>query len=76
MTALREIRILQLLNHENIVNLIEICRTKSEFVVYIALCCVRENSFSLPLLFSSLSLSLSLSPLLTYTKFNRHTIQS
>ena len=25
-TALREIRILQLLNHENIVNLIEICR--------------------------------------------------
>lgn len=27
-TALREIRILQLLNHENIVNLIEICRTK------------------------------------------------
>jgi serine/threonine protein kinase len=32
MTALREIRILQLLTHENIVNLIEICRTKSEFV--------------------------------------------
>ena len=30
MTALREIRILQLLNHENIVHFIEICRTKSE----------------------------------------------
>lgn len=28
-TALREIRILQLLNHENVVNLIEICRTKA-----------------------------------------------
>lgn len=28
-TALREIRILQLLRHENIVNLIEICRTKA-----------------------------------------------
>jgi cyclin-dependent kinase 9 len=28
-TALREIRILQLLKHENIVNLIEICRTKA-----------------------------------------------
>ena len=28
-TALREIKILQLLRHENIVNLIEICRTKS-----------------------------------------------
>lgn len=28
-TALREIRILQLLNHENIVNLIEICRQNS-----------------------------------------------
>ena len=28
-TALREIRILQLLNHENIVNLIEICRSKA-----------------------------------------------
>ena len=28
MTALREIRILQLLNHDNIVSLIEICRTK------------------------------------------------
>ena len=27
-TALREFRILQLLNHENIINLIEICRTK------------------------------------------------
>lgn len=27
-TALREIRILQLLKHENVVNLIEICRTK------------------------------------------------
>ena len=29
MTALREIRILQLLNHENITNLVEICRTKA-----------------------------------------------
>uniref|UniRef100_A0A6M2DJ92 Putative cdc2-related protein kinase n=1 Tax=Xenopsylla cheopis TaxID=163159 RepID=A0A6M2DJ92_XENCH len=28
-TALREIKILQLLNHENVVNLIEICRTKA-----------------------------------------------
>ena len=28
-TALREIRILQLLNHDNIVNLIEICRSKA-----------------------------------------------
>lgn len=28
-TALREIRILQLLNHENIINLIEVCRTKT-----------------------------------------------
>jgi len=28
-TALREIRILQLLNHENVVKLIEICRTKA-----------------------------------------------
>lgn len=27
-TALREIKILQLLNHENVVNLLEICRTK------------------------------------------------
>ncbi|XP_065566557.1 cyclin-dependent kinase 9-like [Artemia franciscana] len=31
-TALREIRILQLLNHENVVNLIEICRTKAAAV--------------------------------------------
>lgn len=29
-TALREIRILQLLKHENVVNLIEICRTKGK----------------------------------------------
>ena len=28
MTSLREIRILQLLNHENIVPLVEICRAK------------------------------------------------
>lgn len=28
-TALREIRILQLLRHENVINLIEICRTKA-----------------------------------------------
>ena len=32
MTALREIRILQLLKHDNIVNLVEICRTKGEGV--------------------------------------------
>ncbi|XP_035719829.1 cyclin-dependent kinase 9-like isoform X1 [Vespa mandarinia] len=30
-TALREIRILQLLKHENVVNLIEICRTRGTF---------------------------------------------
>ncbi|XP_058614545.1 cyclin-dependent kinase 9-like [Onychostoma macrolepis] len=29
-TALREIKILQLLKHENVVNLIEICRTKDD----------------------------------------------
>ena len=29
-TALREIKILQLLKHENVVNLIEICRTKEQ----------------------------------------------
>lgn len=29
MTALREIRILQLLKHENVMELIEICRSKS-----------------------------------------------
>jgi len=32
MTALREIRILQLLKHDNIVNLVEICRAKGELV--------------------------------------------
>ena len=31
-TALREIRILQLLKHENVVNLIEICRTKGKLI--------------------------------------------
>lgn len=30
MTALREIRILKLLKHENVVNLVEICRSKRE----------------------------------------------
>ncbi|XP_042904552.1 cyclin-dependent kinase 9 isoform X2 [Parasteatoda tepidariorum] len=30
-TALREIKILQLLKHENVVNLIEICRTKGKY---------------------------------------------
>ena len=35
-TALREIKILQLLKHENVVNLMEICRTKGKkFLVYI-----------------------------------------
>lgn len=29
-TALREIKILQLLKHENVVNLIEICRTRGK----------------------------------------------
>ena len=33
-TALREIKILQLLKHENIVNLIEICRTSSNAPKY------------------------------------------
>ena len=36
-TALREIKILQLLKHENVVNLLEICRTK-------ATCSNRYNS--------------------------------
>ena len=35
-TALREIKILQLLNNENVVNLIEICRTKG---TVITTCC-------------------------------------
>lgn len=33
-TALREIKILQLLKHENVVNLIEICRTKANSAKY------------------------------------------
>lgn len=33
MTALREIRILQLLNHENVINLVEVCRSKGESLV-------------------------------------------
>ena len=37
-TALREIRILQLLRHENIVNLIEICRSKSTFYLVFDFC--------------------------------------
>ena len=32
MTALREIRILQLLNHENVIDLVEVCRSKGEGV--------------------------------------------
>ncbi len=32
-TALREIKILQVLNHENIVRLIEICTTKSNLFI-------------------------------------------
>lgn len=32
-TALREIRILQLLKHENVVNLIEICRTRGRYLI-------------------------------------------
>ena len=31
MTALREIRILQLLNHENVIDLVEVCRSKGEW---------------------------------------------
>lgn len=30
MTALREIRILQLLNHDNVTDLVEVCRSKGE----------------------------------------------
>ena len=30
MTALREIRILQLLNHENVIDLVEVCRSKGK----------------------------------------------
>ena len=30
MTALREIRILQLLNHENVIDLLEVCRSKGK----------------------------------------------
>lgn len=33
-TALREIKILQLLKHENVINLIEICRTKATSAKY------------------------------------------
>lgn len=33
-TALREIKILQILKHENVVNLIEICRTSNNTVNY------------------------------------------
>jgi len=33
-TALREIKILQLLKHENVVNLIEICRTRGKYIFY------------------------------------------
>ena len=33
-TALREIKILQLLKHENVINLIEICRTKANSIKY------------------------------------------
>lgn len=33
-TALREIKILQLLKHENVVNLIEICRTRGKYISY------------------------------------------
>lgn len=32
-TALREIKILQLLKHENVVNLLEICRTKGRYIL-------------------------------------------
>ena len=33
MTALREIRILQLLNHENVIDLLEVCRSKGQFTL-------------------------------------------
>lgn len=36
-TALREIRILQLLKHENVVNLIEICRTRGRYLILMIL---------------------------------------
>ena len=39
MTALREIRILQLLKHENVMELIEICRSRGTYVcIYFATC--------------------------------------
>lgn len=41
-TALREIKILQLLKHENVVNLIEICRTKGTLQ---GLPCVNDGFF-------------------------------
>lgn len=46
-TALREIKILQLLKHENVVNLIEICRTKGSWRgLLCASCLLRGCLFS------------------------------
>lgn len=39
-TALREIKILQLLKHENVVNLIQICTTKGNYIT-----CNSDSSF-------------------------------
>uniref|UniRef100_A0A3B3QD46 Cyclin-dependent kinase 9 (CDC2-related kinase) n=1 Tax=Paramormyrops kingsleyae TaxID=1676925 RepID=A0A3B3QD46_9TELE len=48
-TALREIKILQLLKHENVVNLIEICRTKGESAHCLAkMCCLRVSLSPVP----------------------------
>ncbi len=51
MTSLREIRILQLLNHENIVPLVEICRAKGvlhELNMYTMYCAALEQSIEVP----------------------------
>jgi serine/threonine protein kinase len=45
-TALREIQILKLLNHENVVNLIEICRTKGLCVLYLLIKTGGSNLYS------------------------------
>ena len=37
MTALREIRILQLLKHENVMELIEICRSRGMCICFVAI---------------------------------------
>ena len=46
MTALREIRILQLLKHENVMELIEICRSRGIYATCIIISNVIETIFS------------------------------